>query len=183
MYSVRMQLTTPRLLLRAHQPDDLPFMLELNSDPEVIRYTGDPPFESEAEALAILARLERQQERDRMSRLVVIDRATGEKLGWCGLKWMEEEQEVDLGYRFHRRYWSKGYATESSIACLEYGFGELKLDRIVARAMAENVASVRVLEKLGFRRIGSTTIGDASALSFEFLREEWRRPSILPHGP
>lgn len=169
-----MRLTTARLLLRPHELDDVPFMIDLNSDPEVVRYTGDGALESEEEARAIIARVQRQVDVWRMGRSVVIDRATGEKLGWCGLKWFEEEQEADLGYRFHRRHWGKGYATESSIATIEYAFGELDLDRLVANVVEANVASVRVLEKLGFQRIGPTMVGTMDATKLELRREAWR---------
>ena len=59
--------------------------------------------------------------------------------------------EVDVGFRFMRVHWGKGYATEAARASLQYGFNEYSLDRIVGRAMKENAASLRVLEKLGMR--------------------------------
>ncbi len=73
----------------------------------------------------------------------------GTFLGWCGLKYFPETDEVDLGYRFMKKYWGKGYATESSRACLNYGFHELKLKRIMAKAMPENKDSLKVMQKLG----------------------------------
>ena len=57
--------------------------------------------------------------------------------------------EYDIGFRFFKKYWNKGYATESSKACLSYGINELKMTEILGRAMKENKASIRVLEKIG----------------------------------
>jgi RimJ/RimL family protein N-acetyltransferase len=62
--------------------------------------------------------------------------------------------EVDLGFRFFKKYWNLGYATETAKACIEYGFHQLQLTKIVGRAMELNVASVKVLEKTGMTFVG-----------------------------
>ncbi|WP_437827288.1 GNAT family N-acetyltransferase [Sorangium sp. So ce1153] len=163
-------LATERLDLRPHGPSDVQFMIALNSDPEVIRYTGDAAFASEEEARAVIGRLARQFEAWRMGRFIALHRSTGEKLGWCGLRWHEELELADLGYRFFRKHWGQGYATEAAAACVRYAFEELGLPRLVAHAMLENAASVRVLEKLGFRRTGPTVFKGLVAEGFELLR-------------
>ena len=158
--------------MRFHDLTDVAFMLALNVDPEVTRFTGDGPVVDEAEARSRIARLQVQAEA-RMGRMVVLDRASGERLGWCGLKALTDEGQVDLGYRFFRRHWGKGYATEASRAALSFGFGELALPRIVALVAAENAASLRVMQKLGFRSIGLSTIDGDTGLGFELTREQW----------
>lgn len=163
-------LSTERLVLRPHGLSDVPFMMQLNSDPDVVRYTGDAAFASEAEARAVVERLIHQFEAWRMGRLVVLHRRTGEELGWCGLRWHEDLEVADLGYRFFRRHWGEGYATESAGACVRHAFEELGLPRLVAHAMPENVASIKVLEKLGFRRTGPTVFKGLSAQGFELPR-------------
>ncbi|MBT8283842.1 MAG: GNAT family N-acetyltransferase, partial [Muriicola sp.] len=70
-------------------------------------------------------------------------------VGWAGLAYLPEFDEVDLGYRFLPEYWGSGLATEASNAILNYAFDVLKLDKIVAIAMKENKASIRVMEKVG----------------------------------
>ncbi|WP_437874814.1 GNAT family N-acetyltransferase [Sorangium sp. So ce513] len=163
-------LSTERLGLRPHRPSDVPFMMDLNSDPEVIRYTGDPAFASEGEARAVVERLMHQFQAFRMGRFVVTHRQTGEKLGWCGLRWHEDIARADLGYRFFREHWGNGYASEAGAACVRYAFEELGLPGLVAHAMLENAASVRVLEKLGFRRTGPTVFKGLAAEGFELAR-------------
>ena len=69
-------------------------------------------------------------------------------IGWCGLKYHEGDI-IDLGYRFIKKYWGQGYATESSIASLKYGFEELGVKKIIGEAMKTNPASIKVLQKIG----------------------------------
>jgi [ribosomal protein S5]-alanine N-acetyltransferase len=70
-------------------------------------------------------------------------------IGFAGLKYLPELGEADLEFRFLPEYWNKGIATEASLALLDYGFMTLKLERIIAIAMVENIGSQRVLEKSG----------------------------------
>ena len=141
-------LETPRLLLREFQEEDAPFFYELNEDPEVVRYTGDPPFDS-VESARFFLRSYDQYEKYGYGRWAVLLKPNNEWIGWCGLKHQPELGETDIGFRFFRRYWGQGYATESARACLDYGFNTLGLKRVVGRAMKDNKASIRVLEKIG----------------------------------
>lgn len=163
-------LLTPRLRLRPHAPGDAPFMVRLNADPECARFTGDTAFSHISEAAAVVAALQRQWAERRMGRFVVEERTARAPVGWCGLKWHADAQEVDLGYRFLRDRWGRGYATEASRACIAYAWGPLGLDRVVARAMPENGASVRVLEKLGFRFTGAEVDGGLDVHAFRLDR-------------
>ena len=159
-------LETPRLRLRPHLPGDAPFMVRLNANPACVRYTGDRAFGDPSEADAVIAALRLQWAARRMGRLLVEERCSGAPVGWCGLKWHETAGEADLGYRFLEERWGRGYATEASRACIAQAWGPLGLDHILARAMPENVASVRVLEKLGFRFTGPERDGDGVVHGF-----------------
>ena len=139
---------TSRCYLRQLTIDDASHFYELNSDPEVIKYTGDSAFESIESAQQFLQNYNPYQEFG-YGRWAVIDKKTNEFLGWCGLKYSTELNEIDLGFRFFKKYWNQGYATETAKACIEYGFNQLNLTKIVGRAMEANVASVKVLEKIG----------------------------------
>lgn len=140
-------ITTNRLELREFAAEEAELMYELNSDPEVMKYTGDIPFESVEDALKLIVQYE-QYDRYGFGRWSVYSRDTGDFLGWCGLK-QHEDGMVDLGYRFFRRHWGNGYASEAARACIDYGFLELKLDEIVGRTAKANLASIRLLEKIG----------------------------------
>lgn len=139
---------TPRLNLRETSPLDGKMFYELNNDPEVIKYTGDAPFESVEAASQFLADYDHFQKYNR-GRWAIVDQSTEDILGWCGLKYHEDSGETDLGFRLFKKYWNKGYATEASHLALQYGFRRLGLDSIIARAVKENVASLRVIDKLG----------------------------------
>lgn len=145
---------TARLRLREMEESDAPLMFELNRDPEVLRYTGDASFSNLAEALEIVRYVRAQYATQGMGRWAVELVSTGEVIGWCGLKKWPDSGMVDLGYRLFRRFWGAGYATEAAMACVRYGFDTLGLPEITGRVVPANVASVRVLEKLGFARTG-----------------------------
>lgn len=141
-------LETQRLYLREMTPEDAEVAYILNLDPEVLRYTGDDPFESIEEAKTFLESYASYRTYG-FGRWGVILKETGEYLGWCGLKYTPELDEFDIGYRLMKKFWGKGYATEAAEACLEFGFTQFNMKTIVGRAMPANVASVRVLEKIG----------------------------------
>ena len=90
-------------------------------------------------------------------------------MGWCGLKYRPELDEVDLGYRYHKAFWGKGYATEAARASLEYGFNEAKLQRIVGRAEHANIGSLKVLEKCGMQYIGDEAVDGCDVRTYEAL--------------
>ena len=138
-----------RLKFRETTPDDAEVMYALNSDPEVMRYTGDIYWESVGQAREFLERYP-DYRKNNMGRWAAIRKADGAMIGWCGLK-LHPDKQVDLGYRLFKKYWNLGYATEASIASLKYGFETLGLTNIIARSMPENNASIRVMEKCGMQ--------------------------------
>jgi ribosomal-protein-alanine N-acetyltransferase len=143
-------LQTPRLCLREFTPEDAIHFYNLNLDPEVIKYTGDNAFKSIDQAKNFLENYD-HYEKYKFGRWAVIDNSNEEFLGWCGLKYSPDKDEVDLGFRFFQKHWNKGFASEAAQACLNYGFNELYLLQIVGRAMKENAASIRVLQKVGMK--------------------------------
>ena len=139
-------LETERLFLREFDISDAEKMWELNADPEVIKYTGDPPFQSIHSAENFLLAYD-DYTKNGFGRWAIIEKTANEFIGWCGLK-LNEEGHVDIGFRFFKRYWNKGYATEAANACLYYGFQKLNLNEIIARTDKANIPSVKVLKKL-----------------------------------
>jgi ribosomal-protein-alanine N-acetyltransferase len=143
---VKLIIETPRLLLREFVLNDAENIWELNSDPEVIKYTGDPPFETIEKAREFLLNY-KDYEKNSFGRWAIITKESDSFIGWCGLK-LNEQNLVDIGFRFFKKEWNKGYATEAAHACLDYGFKELNLKEIIGRVARENKASIKVLEKL-----------------------------------
>lgn len=143
---------TNRLVLRELKPTDAKSFYDLNSNPNVIKYTGNSAFDSVEKAREFL-----ENYQDYMlngyGRYAVIEKTSNKFIGWCGLKYDEIKNETDIGFRFFEEEWNKGYATESAHACIKYGFKNLKLTTIVGRVMTENTASIKVLEKIGMKYI------------------------------
>jgi RimJ/RimL family protein N-acetyltransferase len=164
---------TERLILRPHCDDDLSFMVELNEDPEVNLYTGDGPITKET-ARKILSSLTEQFQEQKMGRFVVIEKTTGETIGWCGLAFLQDRKVVDLGFRFKKSKWNLGYATESSLKFLEYGFNKLKLQEITAQVDTRNDASIRVLKKLNMLQSAEKIDEEGSYFDFSIKRENHR---------
>jgi RimJ/RimL family protein N-acetyltransferase len=144
------KILTDRLMLRPFQKEDAVGFFQMNNDPLVLQYTGDVPFADVPAAEAFISGYQ-HYETYGYGRWTVVDRTTGEYLGFCGLKYHPEMGDVDLGFRFIREYWGKGYATEAASACLEYAFNALEIPCVIGRAQAGNLASIRVLEKIGMQ--------------------------------
>ncbi len=142
---------TERLILRPFTMDDLEGVYEMNLDEEVSRYTGDGGVVSREEIKRrITEDILGDYEKYGFGRMAVLLKDTDTFIGFAGLKYLDDLDQVDLGYRFMSQYWGKGYATEAARVCVRYAFEVLKLNQIVAYALPQNTASIRVLEKLNF---------------------------------
>jgi RimJ/RimL family protein N-acetyltransferase len=157
---------TPRLLLRQFTLEDVTILLELNSNPVVLKYLHEPLLQDEAHAETILKTIILPQYERKLGRWAVHLKDDNSFLGWCGLKYRPELEEIDLGYRFMQTAWGKGFATEAAQETLEYGFKKLNLSLITGRAHIENLASIRVLEKIGMEYIGEGIIDDCPVKTF-----------------
>lgn len=144
-----MRIETARLTLRPFAPDDLDAVASLMADPEVMRWLGGTM--KRAEAAAWIDKHVAHHERHGFGRLAVLERDTGELVGRCGVAcWtIEGRPEVELGWTVRRDRWGRGYATEAAEAARDHAFGELGLSRLVSMIIPENVASIRVAEKIG----------------------------------
>ena len=145
---------TERLLLRELLPSDEDGLFELDSDSEVHRYLGNNPIKQIEEARRAIEFIRQQYLENGIGRWAIIEKGTNSFVGWSGLKFVREKTNnhinyYDLGYRLIKRYWGKGYATESARASLDFGFEQLKLKDIYAMADVNNVASRKVLERVG----------------------------------
>lgn len=139
---------SPRLLFRELNSNDASWFKELNDDPEVVKHTGDVSFTSIEEARQFLVNYNHYKEYG-FGRWAVLLKNSGVPIGWCGLKWNEQEQ-IDLGFRIFQEQWNKGYATEAAIASLNFGFEELHIIQVIGRTSKYNFAGQKVLEKAGF---------------------------------
>jgi RimJ/RimL family protein N-acetyltransferase len=147
---------TDRLYFREIFESDDRSILELDSDPAVHQYLGNHSIKDIIQARDLIQFIRQQYVDNGIGRLAIIEKETDNFVGWGGFKLITNlinghRNYHDLGYRFIKRYWGKGYATESSKAAIEFGFNKLELPVIYAIADTNNIQSKKVLEKCGFR--------------------------------
>jgi RimJ/RimL family protein N-acetyltransferase len=154
---MQVYLETERLVLRQFTADDAENLFELDSDPEVMRYlSGGEPTPREMIEQKILPRFLASYERfPGYGTWAAVLISTGEFLGWFGFQPASEDSpdNVSLGYRLRRSAWGKGYATEGSQALIRKGFTELGAARVYATTYEDNLASRRVMEKVGMKLV------------------------------
>ncbi len=172
--TIHVIIETKRLLLRKFTTADAPLIYRLNADPEVTRYTLDPVRDIEHAQEVLEKSILPQYTLYNHGRWAVHIKSDYENMdtgfiGWCGLKFRPELNETDLGYRFIKSSWGKGYATEAAYASLKYGFYNIGLQRIVGRALPENTASIRVLEKCGMTYVGEEVVEGLLHKTYEAL--------------
>lgn len=127
-------------------------MLELLNDPSFIHNIGDRKVRTLAGAKVYITKgpIASYAKHGLGLRLVVL-KGTGESIGICGLIKRKTLKDVDIGYAFLPKFWSKGYAVESALAVKQFAQDVIGLKRIVGITDPENLGSIRVLEKIGMK--------------------------------
>jgi RimJ/RimL family protein N-acetyltransferase len=149
-------LETERLLLRPYEPQDEAAYLRLVQDAEVMRHLpGGQPLTTEQARAAFQRRLSGADPQRR--HFAIVEKASGEVVGWVGLMPLEDSQEVEVYYGLARAAWGQGYATEAARRVVRWGFEEIGLPRIVAVADPGNARSLAVLARLGLAYRGTET--------------------------
>ncbi|MGH2774518.1 MAG: GNAT family N-acetyltransferase [Actinomycetota bacterium] len=147
-------LETERLLLRRFTMADVDNLVDLDGDPEVMRFIngGQPTSREEIQNDVLPWFLQYYERFDGYGFWAAIEKSTGEFLGWFHFRPDEGgPHDPELGYRLRRSAWGKGFATEGSRALIQKGFTEFEVQRVVASTMTVNMASRRVMEKAGLR--------------------------------
>jgi RimJ/RimL family protein N-acetyltransferase len=167
-------LETERLIIREHVLSDAPFFFTLNSNYNVVKYTGDSSFKMIEEAEKIVQYVMNQYKENGYGRWLVTEKETGNPIGWCGLKFHTDTKETDIGYRLLESAWGKGYATESAKACIDYGFKHFNLNRIIGDAIKENTASINVFKKLGMTYLKDSLLDNIESVVYELKKENYK---------
>ncbi len=175
-------ISTDRLVLRRFCAQDAAPLFELNSDAEVLRYTGDEPFPNVAAAADFIRGYSHYRDHS-FGRWAVTGRESGAFMGFCGLRSSAHTGEVDLGFRLFRKYWARGIATEAARATLKAGFEQFKLGEITGRAMRENLPSITVLQKLGMRFRELSEEKELFWLVYAITAEEYKDQSLPRSDP
>lgn len=171
---------TPRLILREIVAEDAPGLFLLDSDPRVHAYLGNHPIHTMEEALNVVDFIREQYISRGIGRWAVIEKSSGEFIGWSGIKFILEDgyprkNFYEVGYRFRYEFWGKGYATESAMAARDYAFHHFPIDILYSMANVENLGSLNVLAKCGFEKT-ERFIWEAEKIETQFLeltRKNW----------
>ena len=150
-----LRLETERLLIRAYTEDDFMECFQLMQDKELFIYKDmDVMSLDEFRKLFdfIMNMNEVSFDGDYKYSFIINLKETRENIGWVGIGGMDIDHSIkEIYYLISRKHWCKGYATEAAKAILEYGFNTIGINEIVAVCMKENIASRRVMEKIGLK--------------------------------
>ena len=165
---------TPRLTLRHFTATDVQPLSEILADSEVMRFSvAGPKTLEQTQQLVDTCRAE--YETNGYALYAVVHKRDQRLIGYCGFmpQIVNDTPEVELGYRLHPEYWGRGIGTEAAQAMVKYAADTLKLTRLVAVIETDNIGSVQVALRAGFRKEAET---------------KWRGLSvgvyaiIMPHG-
>ena len=182
-------LHTARLRLRAFADADADDLFALHSSAYVLRYWDSPPWSERGRAQKFITASRQMAQEGTGARLAVDRISDGAFIGWCSLSsWNPDYRSAALGYCYHDAAWGHGSATEAAHALLRWAFDTLDLNRVQAEADTRNVASARVLEKLGFVREGTlredcVVNGEVSdSWVYGLIRREWQPSRSIGSG-
>ena len=149
-------LETDRLILRELKSSDAEAFFAMDHNPKVHQYLWNKPVQKIEETIEVITFVRQQYVDNGIGRFAIILKKANEFIGWAGLKYNTEEVNhkinfYDIGYRLDEKFWGKGYASEASFAWLKYAFETMNIKTIEAAAHAENVASNRILQKMGMQ--------------------------------
>jgi [ribosomal protein S5]-alanine N-acetyltransferase len=182
----RMALPTPtlhtaRLRLRPFTGADGDALFTLHSSAHVLRYWDAPPWSERGRAVRFMAACRQMADEGTGARLAIDRLSDGTFLGWCSLtRWNPDHRSASLGYCLTDAAWGHGYATEAAGALVGWAFATLDLNRVQAETDTRNLASARVLEKVGFVREGTLredciVNGEVSdSWVYGLIRRDWR---------
>ncbi len=178
-------LHTERLTLRQAGVADVLPLLRIMQDPEVLRYYGMPPLETEQQALYEVNWFNQVFDQGSGIRWVIARRDAPDYIGDIGFfKHDKQHARAEVGYRLVRSCWGQGLMTESLTAAVEYGFGQMALNRVEALADPRNAATLCVLGKVGFVREGLLREYEieqgrpVDLLMLSLLKREWMQSIV-----
>jgi len=164
-------LETERLVLKQLALEDLALFIDLDSDPEVMRYlTGGKPQSREHYEKRVPELLKYTSENPGLGLWPTYLKETDEFIGWYILRHLPNGGEVELGFRLKKKFWGKGYSTEAGKALIKHGFETVGLTKIAAIVDPENLASQAVIKKIGLKEKGTGVWYGEECLYFEVRR-------------
>lgn len=147
-----LQLHTRRLQFKRYTEEDLPFVLDLVTNPNVMKYIGNGLPKTEAYASQLIQRMLEQYENfDDYGLHVLVNKETNAYIGHAGIvaQIIDDAFELELGYWIHPNYWGQGYGREAAHALSQYADEELELERYIAAVQVGNIGSEKIAKSVG----------------------------------
>lgn len=185
--SIRAGIQTHRLLLREFISSDLDeYTALIFADAEVMRYLpkrNTPPRERAERTMNFFNDHHAEYG---WGPWAVVEKASGELLGHCGLRYLAEIDETEVLYALGKKFWGEGYATEAARASIDFGFREIKLERIIALAVPENIASRKVMEHCGLKYVKDARLFDLDVVYYALNKVDYissaKNTNEIPHS-
>ncbi|MFC1581777.1 GNAT family N-acetyltransferase [Candidatus Neomarinimicrobiota bacterium] len=163
---------TNRLILRALTLDDIKPLHGILGDGDILQYFPNPDAPSPEKVKTFIKNQLSHWSKYGYGWWAVEPINWHEIIGWCGLRYLEDTDETEVAYLLGRSYWRQGLATEAARASLKFGFSKSKLDQIIALVHPENVASQKVLTKLGMHFIERCQYFDMNCLKYRINKTD-----------
>lgn len=152
------QLESERLRLRRLVRSDADDVLRIKGDYAVTRYNGGQPYTERSQAIDLIEKHNGRYEDKRSIVWGITLRDEGKVIGILGYKsWIRADYRAAIGYDLAQAYWGRGIMPEAVHTILAFGFAQMALNRVEADANIANLASIRVLQKVGFKSEGVQT--------------------------
>jgi RimJ/RimL family protein N-acetyltransferase len=169
------RLETDRLILRWFREDDLADLCRMTGDPEVMKFLGDGQPVDEMLTWRHMATYMGHWYYKGFGIWAVEEKSSGRVVGRIGFMHPAGWPDFELGWTVVRDCWGKGYATEGAQRALDHAFIDMNRDHVISLIAPENVASIKVAERLGETVKGETRIMDRDVFIYGITRDEWKR--------
>lgn len=165
---------TQRLIARHLSIQDLPVLTEILSDPEVMRHSVRGVYDEDATRKFIDWCISCYSSHE-IGPWAILEQTTGDLIGFCGVgpELVGGITEINLGYRFAKKFWNQGFATEAVVGAMQYAFEKKHCESIVVIIEPEHVASIRVTEKAGFRNYTIGTFHNRQVRLYRLTHQDW----------
>lgn len=149
----KIEIETPRLLLRRWKDADLNDFIKMNSDPDVMKYF--PEAYGAERTIKLYKIIQDEFSKYGYGLYAVEEKSSNKFIGFVGFHWADFDADfcpcIEIGWRLKKEYWHKGYATEGAIACMKHGFTNLGFDKVYSFTAVENTPSQRVMKRIGMQ--------------------------------
>ena len=168
------KMETQRLILREFIQTDLDAYAEcIFTDADVMRYLPKRDAPPRERAQRTMDFFNDHHAEYGWGPWAVIEKASGVLIGHCGLRYIADIDETEVLYALGKKFWGKGFATEAARASVDFGFREIKLERIIALAVPENIASRKVMEHCGLKYEKEAHLFDLDLVYYALNRAGW----------